>query len=88
MRELSEQGVAPKADFDRLDAEYKQAEARVGEINATISRKTIRAPFSGGSGSVRSTSASTWKAEGRSCRSSLWTRSTSTSRCRSSRWAD
>ena len=47
MRELSEQGVAPKADFDRLDAEFKQAEARVGEINATIARKTIRAPFSG-----------------------------------------
>ena len=47
MRELSQQGVAPKADFDRLDAEFKQAEARVGEINATIARKTIRAPFSG-----------------------------------------
>ena len=47
MRELSQQGVAPKADFDRLDAEFKQAEARAGEIHATIARKTIRAPFSG-----------------------------------------
>ena len=28
-------------------AEHKQAEARVGEIHATIERKTIRAPFSG-----------------------------------------
>ena len=28
-------------------AEHKQAEARVGEIRATIERKTIRAPFSG-----------------------------------------
>ncbi len=47
MRELSGQGVAPKADLDRMDAEFKQAEARVGEIHATIARKTIRAPFSG-----------------------------------------
>jgi membrane fusion protein, multidrug efflux system len=47
MRELSAQGIAPKADFDRLDAEFKQAEARAGEIHATIARKTIRAPFSG-----------------------------------------
>jgi membrane fusion protein, multidrug efflux system len=44
---LSDQGVAPKADFDRSDAEEKQAVARVGEIRATIERKTIRAPFSG-----------------------------------------
>ena len=31
----------------RSRREYKQAEARVGEIRATIERKTIRAPFSG-----------------------------------------
>ncbi len=47
MKGLSDQGVAPKADFDRSDAEEKQAVARVGEIQATIERKTIRAPFSG-----------------------------------------
>jgi membrane fusion protein (multidrug efflux system) len=44
---LSEQGVSPKADLDRSEAEEKQAVARVGEIKATIERKTIRAPFSG-----------------------------------------
>lgn len=47
MRSLSDQGVAPKADYDRMEAEDKQAVARVGEIRATIERKTIRAPFSG-----------------------------------------
>jgi membrane fusion protein (multidrug efflux system) len=44
---LSDEGVAPKADLDRSDAEEKQAVAKVGEIRATIERKTIRAPFSG-----------------------------------------
>jgi membrane fusion protein (multidrug efflux system) len=44
---LSDQGIAPKADFDKAEAEEKQAVARVGEIKATIERKTIRAPFSG-----------------------------------------
>jgi membrane fusion protein (multidrug efflux system) len=47
MQNLSDQGVAPKADRDRLDAENKQAIARVGETRATIARKTIRAPFTG-----------------------------------------
>lgn len=36
-----------RADYDRAAAEQKQTEARVGEIQATIARKTIRAPFSG-----------------------------------------
>ena len=36
-----------RAEYDRAAAEQKQAEARVGEIRATIERKTIRAPFSG-----------------------------------------
>ena len=36
-----------QAEYDRATAEHKQAEARVGEIRATIERKTIRAPFSG-----------------------------------------
>ncbi len=37
----------PRRSYDRADAEHKQAEARVGEIRATIERKTIRAPFAG-----------------------------------------
>jgi len=47
MRRLTEQGLAPQADYDRLTAESKQAAAQVGEIRAAIERKTIRAPFSG-----------------------------------------
>ncbi|HEX2060434.1 MAG TPA: efflux RND transporter periplasmic adaptor subunit, partial [Thermoanaerobaculia bacterium] len=40
-------GVVPQASLDQAQAEFKSAEARVGEIAATIERKTIRAPFSG-----------------------------------------
>jgi membrane fusion protein, multidrug efflux system len=36
-----------QAEHDRVEAEAKQAEARVGEIKATIDRKQIRAPFAG-----------------------------------------
>jgi membrane fusion protein, multidrug efflux system len=36
-----------RAEYDRAAAEQKQADARIGEIKATIERKTIRAPFSG-----------------------------------------
>ena len=43
---LAKQAI-PQATFDEAQAEYKQADARVGEIKATIDRKTIRAPFSG-----------------------------------------
>jgi len=46
-RGLAEQGIVAKQDFDRAEAENKQAEARVGEIRATIQRKRIRAPFAG-----------------------------------------
>jgi membrane fusion protein (multidrug efflux system) len=46
-RGLVERGVIAQADLDRLVAEQKQAQARVGEIRATIERKTIRAPFGG-----------------------------------------
>ena len=49
-RGLVEKGVTSRADFDRSGAEFKQAEARVNEILATIDRKTIRAPFSGSLG--------------------------------------
>src|SRR5262245_53860763 len=47
VRGLREKGVTSQAEFDRASAEAKQAEARVGEIGATIERKTIRAPFAG-----------------------------------------
>ena len=46
-RGLSDEGIVSRADFDRASAEHKQAEARVGEIQAAIARKTIRAPFAG-----------------------------------------
>jgi membrane fusion protein (multidrug efflux system) len=46
-RGLAQEGIVSTADYDRAAAEQKQAEARVGEIRATIERKTIRAPFSG-----------------------------------------
>jgi membrane fusion protein (multidrug efflux system) len=44
---LVNEGAISRADFDRAAAEQKRTEARVGEIRATIARKTIRAPFSG-----------------------------------------
>jgi len=50
VRGLVEQGILAQAELDRVSAEHKQAEARVGEIRATIDRKLIRAPFSGALG--------------------------------------
>jgi len=47
MTDLYRQGITSQSDFDRSAAEHKQAEARVGEIRATIDRKKIRAPFTG-----------------------------------------
>lgn len=47
MQALVEERAISRADYDRAEAEHKQADARVGEIRATIDRKTIRAPFSG-----------------------------------------
>ena len=44
---LRQKGIAAQAEWDNADAVRKQAEARIGEIQATIARKTIRAPFSG-----------------------------------------
>ena len=46
-RGLVEQGILAQAELDRVTAESRQAEARVGEIRATIDRKQIRAPFTG-----------------------------------------
>jgi membrane fusion protein, multidrug efflux system len=47
LRGLAAEGITSRADYDRAVAEHAQAEARVGEIRATIERKRIRAPFSG-----------------------------------------
>jgi membrane fusion protein (multidrug efflux system) len=44
---LVNQRAISRVDYDRAAAEQKQTEARVGEIRATIARKTISAPFSG-----------------------------------------
>lgn len=45
--QLQREGVISKADYDKAMADQRQTEANVGEIRATIDRKTIRAPFSG-----------------------------------------
>lgn len=47
MKNLVSDGAISQADYDEAAATQKQSEARVGEIRATIARKTIRAPFSG-----------------------------------------
>jgi membrane fusion protein (multidrug efflux system) len=47
MQGLLNENVVSRAEFDRATADYRQGDARVGEIRATIERKTIRAPFSG-----------------------------------------
>jgi membrane fusion protein (multidrug efflux system) len=44
---LHAEGIASNSDFDRVVAEHRQAEARVGELQATLERKRIRAPFTG-----------------------------------------
>ena len=46
-QQLVKEGVVPRTEFDNADAQQKSTEAKVGEIKATIDRKTIRAPFSG-----------------------------------------
>ena len=46
-RQLLAKQVVSQAEFDRAEAEAKQAAAGVGEIQARIRRKTIRAPFAG-----------------------------------------
>jgi membrane fusion protein, multidrug efflux system len=44
---LRGKGIAAQSEWDKADAEQKQAVANVEQIRATISRKTIRAPFTG-----------------------------------------
>jgi membrane fusion protein (multidrug efflux system) len=46
-KDLAAQGISAQADLDRALADQKQAIAKVGELKATIARKTIRAPFAG-----------------------------------------
>lgn len=47
MQELVKGGVIARTEYDNAVAQQKATEAQVGEIRATIARKTIRAPFSG-----------------------------------------
>jgi len=44
---LVDQGVVSRVDYDNQVAQARTSEAKVGEIKATIERKTIRAPFGG-----------------------------------------
>jgi membrane fusion protein (multidrug efflux system) len=46
-QKLVDEGVLSRQEYDTSVASQKQTEANVGEIRATIERKTIRAPFSG-----------------------------------------
>jgi membrane fusion protein (multidrug efflux system) len=46
-QQLVQEGVVAKMQSDNSSAQQKSTEAKVGEIKATIQRKTIRAPFSG-----------------------------------------
>ena len=50
MQGLRGEGIVAQSEFDQAEATQRQAEASVGEIRATIARKTIRAPFSGALG--------------------------------------
>jgi membrane fusion protein (multidrug efflux system) len=47
MEGLLRERVISRAEYDSAIAELRQGDARVGEIKATMERKTIRAPFSG-----------------------------------------
>lgn len=46
-QQLVKEGVVPRSEYDNAEAQQKSTEAKVGEIKATIERKTVRAPFSG-----------------------------------------
>jgi len=47
VQELLKEKVISKAEFDRATAELQQTEGQLGEVQAAIQRKTIKAPFSG-----------------------------------------
>jgi len=46
-RRLLAEGTFSQAEYDKADAEYKQALAQTDNIRAVIAKKTVRAPFSG-----------------------------------------
>jgi membrane fusion protein, multidrug efflux system len=46
-QQLVDEGVISRVEFDQATSQRKATEANVAEIQATIQRKTIRAPFSG-----------------------------------------
>jgi membrane fusion protein (multidrug efflux system) len=46
-KELRPSNVITQSSYDNTEAEYKQAAAQVDAIQATIDKKTIRAPFDG-----------------------------------------
>ena len=46
-RRLLAEGTFSQAEYDKADAEYKQALAQTDNIRAVIAKKTIRAPFTG-----------------------------------------
>ncbi len=47
LEQLVKEGVTARSEYDTATANQKATEAQVGEIRATIARKTIRAPFAG-----------------------------------------
>jgi membrane fusion protein (multidrug efflux system) len=47
MQGLLKERVISQAELDRATAEFRQTDARVGEVRAVIDRKKIHAPFSG-----------------------------------------
>lgn len=46
-QQLVKEGVVARTEYDNALAQQKSTEAKVGEIKATIDRKTVRASFSG-----------------------------------------
>src|SRR5262245_38106966 len=47
---LLDQKAIAQSDYDLASAQFKSADAAVGQVQATIDRKTIRAPFAGVTG--------------------------------------
>src|SRR5262245_50826956 len=47
---LLDQKAIPQSEYDLASAQFKSAEAAVGQAQASIDRKTIRAPFAGTTG--------------------------------------
>ena len=47
IKQLVDEGVMSKSDFDKATADQRATEANTAQIRATIERKTVRAPFSG-----------------------------------------